>query len=184
MFPLIVTLIAVSAPALAVEQIPVSGFRSVQLRGGGEVIVRPGPVQRVTITEGSSRHTRIDLVRDRQLRIDMCNNQCPEGYRLRVEIQSPSAPDVAIAGGGSIRAHGGFAPQRALSVAVHGGGLVDVRAVPASNVSAAVHGGGQVYVGPRDQLSAAVHGGGQVRYAGNPQVSMAVHGGGLVRPVD
>jgi hypothetical protein len=182
--PLFATIIAASAPALSAEHVPVSGFRSVELRGGGEAIVRPGPVQRVTILEGSSQVTRISIMRDRKLRIDICNNRCPQRYRLRVEIQSPQAPDVAIAGGGSIRAAAGFAPQREMSAAVHGGGTIDVRSVAASNVSAAVHGGGQILVQPRNTLSAAVMGGGQVRYAGNPQVSMAVQGGGLVSPLN
>jgi hypothetical protein len=140
-------------------------------------------VQRVTILEGSSQITRIHMVRDRQLRIDICDNRCPDRYRLQIDIQSPYAPDVAIAGGGSIRAVGGFAAQRQLSAAVHGGGAVDVRAVDASDVSAAVHGGGQIFVRPRNSLSAAVNGGGQIGYVGNPRVSMAVHGGGLVRPI-
>ncbi len=182
--PLFAAAFAASAPALAAEHVPVAGFRSVELRGGGEVVVRRGPVQRVTILEGSSQFTRIHLVRDRKLRIDMCDGRCPSGYRLRVEVQSPDAPDVAISGGGSIRAAGGFAPQRHLSAAVHGGGTIDLRSVQASNVSAAVHGGGQVFVRPLNSLSAAVMGGGQVRYAGNPQVSMAVQGGGLVSPMN
>jgi hypothetical protein len=183
-FPLFAAAFAVSAPAVAIEHVPVSAFRSVELRGGGEVTVRPGPVQRVTITEGSTQFTRIYLDRDRKLRIDACNNRCPGRYDLKVEIQSPDAPDVAISGGGSIRASGGFAPQRNLSAAVHGGGTIDVRSVRVSNVSAAVHGGGEIFVRPLSSLSAAVLGGGQVRYAGNPQVSMAVQGGGLVSPVN
>ena len=178
--PLFLTIFAASAPALAVETVPVPSFRSVELRGGGEVVVRPGPVQRVTILDGSSQFTRMYVVRDRQLRIDVCNNRCPQRYRLRVEIQSPQMPDVAISGGGAIRALDGFAPQRQLSAAIHGGGAIDVRAVEASSVSAAVNGGGRISVNPRNSLSAAVNGGGEVRYAGNPEVSMAVHGGGLV----
>lgn len=182
--PLFASVFAISAPAFAIEQVPVSGFRSVELRGGGEVIVRPGPVQRVTILEGSSQYTQIYMLRDRKLRIDICNNRCPPRYRLRVEVQSPYAPDVTISGGGAIRATGGFAPQRQLSAAVHGGGTIDARAVAATDVSAAVHGGGQVLVHPRNSLSAAVMGGGEVRYAGNPQVSIAVQGGGSVSPMN
>ena len=182
--PLFASVFAASAPALAVEHVPVTGFRSVELRGGGEVTVRRGPVQRVTILQGSSHFSRVYLERDRKLRIDACDNRCPEGYRLKVEIQSPDAPDVAISGGGSIRAARGFAPQSHMSAAIHGGGTIDVRSVQAANVSAAVHGGGQIFVQPLSSLSAAVNGGGQVRYADNPQVSMAVHGGGLVSPVN
>ena len=182
--PFFMTIMAASAPALAVETVPVPGFNSVQLRGGGEVVVKRGPVQRVTILEGSSQFTQMRVIRDGQLRIDVCDNRCPQHYRLRVEIQSPEMPDVAISGGGLIRALSGFAPQRELSAAIHGGGAIDVRAVQASDVSAAVNGGGQISVNSRDTLSAAVNGGGEVRYAGNPNVSMAVHGGGLVRPLN
>jgi hypothetical protein len=182
--PLFVTALVASAPLLAVETIPVPEFRSVQLRGGGEVVVRPGPVQQVTILEGSSQFTQVYMERSGKLRIDACNRQCPQRYRLKIEIRSPSLPDVAISGGGSIYAGTGFATQRHLAAAVNGGGTVDVRAVDAFDISAAVNGGGQIFVRARNSLSAAVSGGGQIRYSGNPQVSMAVQGGGLVRRVD
>ena len=180
--PLFFTAFAATAPAIAAEYVPVGGFRSVELRGGGEVTLRPGPQQRVTIVEGSSQVTRFRVRHDGKLQIDACNQQCPRHYRLRIEIQSPRVPDVGISGGGSIRAAGGFASQRQVSAAVNGGGAIDLRAVDASDVSAAVNGGGRVVVRPRRTLSAAVNGGGEIRYLGNPQVSMAVHGGGLVRP--
>lgn len=180
--PLFVAAFAASAPVLALENVPVPGFRAVQLRGGGEVTIRPGPVQRVTIVDGSSQFTSLRVERGGQLRIDACNYRCPRQYRLRIEIQSPRVPDLAVSGGGAIRASGGFAPTGHLAAAVSGGGSIDARAIDAANVSAAVNGGGHISVRPRLTLSAAVNGGGEVRYLGNPQVSMAVRGGGTVRP--
>jgi hypothetical protein len=182
--PLFLAAFAASAPALATEVVPVPAFRSVQLRGGGEVSIRPGPVQRVTNVEGSSRITRFRVERDGRRRIDVCDGNCPRQYRLRIDIQSPSAPDVGIAGGGLIRASGGFPAQRQLSVAVSGGGKIDMLAVQAGSVNAAVHGGGLISVRPRSSLSAAVNGGGQIRYAGNPAVSSAINGGGSVHRID
>src|SRR6185295_14843371 len=176
--PLFAVAFASAAPALATEAVPVSAFRSIQLRGGGEVTIRPGPVQRVTLVEGSSRITRFRVERGDQLRIDVCGGNCPRQYRLRIEIQSPSAPDLAIAGGGMIRVLNGFGPQRQLSAAVSGGGKIDALAVSAGDVSAAVHGGGLISVRPRANLSAAVNGGGEVRYSGSPRVSSAINGGG------
>ena len=76
--PLFAVALAVSASALATELVPVSPFRSVELRGGGNVVVVPGPVQRVTIVDGSSRFTRFRVERDGQLKIDTCNAQCPQ----------------------------------------------------------------------------------------------------------
>ena len=182
--PLFTIALAAAAPALATESISVPAFRSVQLRGGGEVSLRPGPVQRVTIIEGSPQITRFRVGRDGQLKIDVCDGNCPRNYHLRVDIQSPSAPDVAIAGGGLIRASGGFPAQRQLSAAISGGGKIDVLAVSAGSVNAAVHGGGLISVRARSSLSAAVNGGGEVRYAGNPAVSSAINGGGAVHRLD
>jgi hypothetical protein len=180
--PLFALALAVSAPVLATEVIPVSGFRSVQLVGGGIVTVVPGPSQRVTILEGSSRFTRMRVQPNGKLKIVTCDDRCPHTYRLRVEIQSPRVPDLGISGGGLINATGGFRPQPQVSVAINGGGEIDARAIEASNVLAAVNGGGEILVRPRSILSAAVNGGGHVRYWGNPRVSMAVHGGGAVSP--
>jgi hypothetical protein len=178
--PLFAAAFAIAAPALAQQSVPLPGFRSVQLLGGGEVTVRPGPVQRVTLLEGSTEFTHFTVLPNGKLRIDVCDERCPRHYRLRVDIQSPRVPDLAIDGGGSLQVAGGFAPQPTLSAAVNGGGALDARAVEAGNVSAAVNGGGALDVRARFQLSAAVIGGGAIRYSGNPQVSMAVRGGGAV----
>jgi len=178
--PLLAVALTAAVPALAQENVGVPAFRSVELRGGGEVVVRPGPVQRVAIMEGSSAVTRFYVERGGQLRIDVCDNNCPRHYRLRVEIQSPAAPDLAISGGGAIHTAGGFAPQAQLSVAVRGGGLIDARSVVAAVVDAAVQGGGSIAVNARSSLEAAVQGGGEVRYLGNPEVTSAISGGGAV----
>ena len=180
--PLFALALAISAPVLATEVIPVDGFRSVQLVGGGIVTVVPGPAQRVTIVEGSSRFTRMRVEPNGKLKIVTCDDRCPHTYRLRVEIQSSRVPDLGISGGGLINATGGFRPQPQVSVAINGGGKIDARAIEASNVSAAVNGGGEILVRPSSILSAAVNGGGHVRYWGNPRVIMAVHGGGAVSP--
>ena len=90
--PLFALAFAISAPALAAETVPVAQFRSVQLRGGGIVDVVPGPVERVTIVEGSSEFTRTHVDYDGKLVIDTCNERCPTMYRMRVVIQSPRVP--------------------------------------------------------------------------------------------
>ena len=174
--------LVVSVPALADEAVPVPHFQSAELRGGGQVTVVPGPAQRVTIVDGSSRFTHIYVERDGQLRIDTCNEQCPREYHLRVVIQSPQVPGLAVKGGGQIVTAAGFAPQSELSAAISGGGQVDARSVDALRVSAAVNGGGQLLVRARASLSAAINGGGHIRYWGNPAVSSAIRGGGGVSP--
>ena len=174
----------VPAPAEATENIALPPFRSIELRGGGDLSIVPGPVQRVTIIRGSAQVTRFRMREGSRLEIDVCEGRCPRNYNLEVRIESPRVPDVAIAGGGLITAAGRFAAQGRLAVAIDGGGKIDVRAVEAREVSAAINGGGQISVRPRASLSAAVNGGGEIRYSGNPHVTSAVHGGGAVHRGD
>jgi hypothetical protein len=135
----------------------------------------------VTILEGSSRFTHIYVEHGHNLRIDVCDRDCPPHYRLRVEIQSPRVPDLAVDGGGEISVANGFAPEGHLAAAVNGGGKIDARAVEAADVTAAVNGGGDLFVRARSTLTGAVRGGGVVRYWGNPSVTTAVAGGGSVQ---
>jgi hypothetical protein len=181
MLPLFFVPLAVSAPALAAETVPVGQFRSVELRGGGQVVVVPGPRQRVTIVEGSGQFTQMHIDRDGKLQIDTCNERCPQHYHLRISIESPRVPDLGVSGGGEIGVASGFPPQRDLAGAVNGGGKIDARAADIDDVSAAVNGGGELFVRARSTLSGAVNGGGLVRYWGNPAVTTAIRGGGAVQ---
>ena len=180
--PLFALALAASAPALATEVVPVSQFNAIELRGGGEVTLREGPVQRVTLLDGSTQFTSIRVEREGKLRIDACNDRCPNHYRLRVLIESPRIPrTLAVAGGGTITAASG-AVEKELTLAVSGGGVIDTTAVSSEVVTAAINGGGRINVRPRNVLTAAVNGGGEVRYWGNPVVTTAIQGGGNVRP--
>jgi hypothetical protein len=180
LLPFVVAALVFPAATRAAENVSVPSFRSVELRGVGDVVLVPGPVQRVSIVQGSTAFTRIYVERDGKLRIDACNQRCPRNYRLRIEIQSPRVPDVGVSGGGAIAVRSGFAPQGELAAAVSGGGSIDARSVDAVKVNAAVNGGGQLLVRPRSRLSAAVNGGGSIRYWGDPEVTSAVAGGGSI----
>ena len=147
--PLFALAVAASAPALATESVTVSPFRSVELRGGGDVTIVPGPVQRVTIINGTTQFTSFTADGRGKLRIDACNERCPRNYNLRIQIETPRVPDVAIQGGGTIGAERGFSPQDHLAAAISGGGTIDLRAVDAFEVAAAVNGGGSIAVRPR-----------------------------------
>jgi hypothetical protein len=179
LLPFVIGLLALPAQTHA-QSVSVSPFRSIELRGGGDVEIVPGPVQRVTLLNGSTAYTTFRVENGGKLRIDACNSRCPRNYPLHIRIESPTVPSVAVAAGGTIVAARGFAPQAHLAAAVHAGGTIDLRAVDANDVSAAVNAGGDIYVRPRSTLSAAVHAGGDIHYSGSPQVSMAVSDGGNV----
>lgn len=173
-------LLAAPSGGRAAETVAVPAFRSIDLRGGGQVVVVPGAVQRVTLIEGNTRLTRLSVDRRGRLTIEGCRNNCPRTYKLRIQIQSPSMPDAAISGGGSVRAGTGFRAQDKISAAIHGGGKIDLRAFEARSASVAISGGGEILVRARSSLSAAITGGGAIRYWGNPQISSVVRGGGWV----
>ncbi|HUO89916.1 MAG TPA: DUF2807 domain-containing protein [Rhizomicrobium sp.] len=169
-----------ATPVFASEVVPLGHFSGVGLRGGGHVVLRPGSEQRVTILKGSTQFTRFHVEPGGGLQIDACYQSCPEHYDLEVVIVSPELDAIAVEGGGAIVADSGFPDQDQLSVAVNGGGSIDVRQMPAGSVSAAVNGGGRIKTAPKGALNAAINGGGHITYWGNPQVNEAVRGGGVV----
>ena len=179
--PLFTCALLAAAPALAAEVVPVPHFRSIELRGGGDITVERGPVQRVTLVEGSSRYTRVRVTRGDKLTIDVCDSDCPRNYRLKVVIESPDVPYLAIDGGGKISTAAGFGGQAELVAAINGGGVIDAANVTAAKATAAVDGGGEIRVRALRDLTAAINGGGVVRYWGDPQVTSAIDGGGVVR---
>ncbi len=170
-----------AAPALAGTDVPLPSFTGIELHGGGHVVLRHGPVQRVTILKGDTGNSLLE-VHNGSLEIDGCKKfwSCPWGYKLEVEIVTPGITALAVHGGGELEAKGEFPLQDSMSLAVHGGGDVNIDAIPVKNVQAAVHGGGELRTNAVETLTAAVHGGGSVVYKGHPRVTSAVHGGGSV----
>ncbi|MGH6870498.1 MAG: GIN domain-containing protein [Rhizomicrobium sp.] len=175
-------LAALAAPACAQTVVPTPAFDSVELEGGGHVTIKHGDVQRVTIVKGSTQYTRIgtEMLQPRKLKIDACNENCPQHYDLEIVIETPSIAAVAISGGGHIETAGAFPGQHAVTAAIEGGGHVDLRSIDADNATAAVEGGGHIELRAEKHLTAAVDGGGHITYWGSPEVTEAVNGGGEV----
>jgi hypothetical protein len=171
--------LAAATPALAASDVPLAPFHGLELNGGGDVVLKHGPVQKVTMLSGDLRYTTF-TVKDGSLTIDACNSwHCPWHYDLRVEIVTPQLTAISVHGGGDLKTEGSFPQQNALAVSVHGGGDVDLRAIPAVSVAADVHGGGDLKTTATHSLTASVHGGGDLTYWGNPpQLVVSTNGGG------
>jgi hypothetical protein len=184
-----VSLLAVAAllvtPAIATAQtvVPVEKFSALALHGGGTITVRQAPVQRVTLLRGDPEEARLDVV-DRgdggKLVVSPCRGFCMGSHRLEVLVETPDLSAVSISGGGHIVAEGPFRSQGAVSAVIHGGGGIDLKAMPAQSASASVHGGGKIVLAAQNSLSASVYGGGSIRYLGQPTVNTSIHGGGSV----
>lgn len=168
------------AHAIAQTIVPTPPFDSVELEGGGHVVVRHGDVQQVRLLRGSTEFTSFTVEDGRKLKIEICRNDCPHHYDLDVEITTPRIEALAVSGGGKIEGVEGFPPPRKLALAVEGGGEIDARALEAWHAVAAVDGGGVIKTHANAELTAAINGGGVIKYWGNPKVTSAVDGGGEV----
>lgn len=171
-----------AAPAPAQTPVNLPAFDSVELSGGGHVVIRHGPRQSVTLTSGDPETTRFSVGRDGKLEIRACVRTCRD-YDLRVEIVTPELDGVGVEGGGEVRAEGAFPERESLAIGIKGGGEIDVTAIRAATVAAGIDGGGTILTHARDRLVAGINGGGEVRYRGDPEITSGINGGGSVEPI-
>lgn len=169
------------APSVAAQTvIPLGQFHSVHLSNGGTVILRHGPVQRVTLVSGDTRFTRVRVAGGQRLVIDNRVGECPRGYRMQLEIITPGLSAASVSNGGTIQAIGAFPAQPALDARVEQGGRLDIRAIPAETIDASVYSGGGIFIQPRQTLDGSVESGGIITYWGDPRVTRSVRDGGAV----
>ena len=170
---------AIAVPAAAQTPIRVGSFDSIELRGGGEVIVRHGPSQRVTLLSGDPNLASFEVESDGDLVIRPCRRSC-RNQTLRVEVVTPALDGIAINGGGTIRTEAGFPARGSFALAISGGGNLDARSIRADSVHAAINGGGRIRTSAARNLTAAIRGGGAILYTGDPRTTVAINGGGTV----
>lgn len=180
MFRWLTIAVLVASYGAAQTVMPVGQFRSVELHDGGTVIVRHGPVQRVTILSGDAGSVRIRVASGQRLVIENCKQDCSDHHRLQVEVITPELEAVAVSNGGTMRTAGEFPAQAAIQAAVEQGGRIDIRSIPADTVTASVYSGGGIFTHARQALTAAVESGGAITYWGDPRVKRSVRDGGVV----
>lgn len=173
-----------AAPAGAATDLSLSGFDAVSLKGGGRVVLRHGPQQRVRIVSGDATVSSFEIRQRRSLEIHACEARCPQGYKLEVEITAPDIDAIAVTGGGSIEMAAGFPAKGSIALAVQGGGSIDTRPVEVREVAASVQGGGAIRTWASNSLAASVRGGGAIAYRGEPTIATSVRGGGTVNRID
>ena len=172
--------VVVLSVGAAQNVIPVEQFRSVELHSGGNVIVRHGKTQRVTMLEGSLRYSRVRLAGGQRLVIEKCVQECPRNYQMQIEVITPEISAVSVSNGGTVQSRGAFPAQAAIEAAVAQGGTIDIRSIPADAVDASVDSGGRIFTHPRETLAATVFSGGAITYWGNARVEQSVRDGGFV----
>jgi len=172
--------LTLATPVMAGEVIALPPFQALDLHGGGDVVLKHGAVQKVTILKGDPKISKL-FVKDGTLDVSACDDwwSCPHNYDLKVEIVTPMLTAISVHGGGDLTTDGAFPAQDKMSLDIHGGGDADVKAIPVKNANVSVHGGGDLRVTATGALSGSVEGGGDVTYWGHPKsVAVATHGGG------
>src|SRR5687768_113955 len=109
MFVVLATTVPASSGA-AQTVIPLGQFRSVELHNGGNVLLRHGPTQRVTLLTGSLQCTQVRLADGQRLVInnDGHGRDCGRHERLRIEVITPELSAVSVSNGGTLQSIGAF----------------------------------------------------------------------------
>jgi hypothetical protein len=161
--------------------VPLGPFRSIELRNGGTVLLRHGPIHRVTILSGNLRCTEVVLAAEQRLVVDNHGRGCREHDRVEIEVITPEVSGVSVSHGGTVKSVGAFPRQAAIGVHVEQGGRIDIRSLAADAVDASIHSGGGIFTTPRMTLTAAVASGGAITYWGDARVTRSVRHGGVVQ---
>ena len=106
--------------------ISVAPFNSIDVRNSGHITLRWAATPRVTFIKGGPDYTRVYVDRG-VLVIDRCKPDCPDAYRIEMEVSMPSITSLSLANGGWIQSVGNFPRQDALDVSVRQGGTIDAR---------------------------------------------------------
>ncbi len=180
----LISAVALPGAAMAETVVPVGKFTGVELHGGGLIRIEKAAVQRVTLVQGNPADARFEVNSRGELTVSPCRGFCMGRGRFEVLIETPELESVGIFGGGRITAEGAFPAKGKVSAAIHGGGDIDMRAVPADAAAASIHGGGQIKVSAQRSLAASIAGGGAIRYLGHPAVASSIFGGGSISPLE
>jgi len=172
-------LLGLLSTAGAQTTVPVDPFSSVESHSGCRVVLRHGPIPRVTLIKGTLEYTTVS-VENGTLVIRKCGGECPRGYKVEVEVVTPEIAGIVVESGGTIHLDGSFPVQSEIRAEVRNGGTIDIRQLAADQVTASVKQGGRVFTTPRNALSARVVQGGLIEYWGEARVEKSVSHGGVI----
>jgi uncharacterized ubiquitin-like protein YukD len=176
----VLSTIALASSGAAQTVIPLTQFRSVELHDGGQVFLRHGSTQRVTVLSRDLRCTRVQVADGQRLVILNRVGECPRNHQLQIEVITPEIAAISVSDGGTVQSLGAFPVQGAIDANVEQGGTIDIRAIPADVVDASVDSGGRIFTNPRKTLAATVVSGGIITYWGDVHVKRSVRDGGVV----
>jgi Putative auto-transporter adhesin, head GIN domain len=177
----------------------VAAFRSIELAGSNNVVIRVGETQSVVVRADDNLVDRVTTeVQSGKLVIATTPGSLTTKSPMSVEVALPTLTGLALTGNGNIAVDGidaeslevslpgsgtitGSGSATRLDVTVGGAGTVQFTRLVADVVRASVSRSGSIFVTATRSLDASVSGSGAILYAGNPQdVTKNVTGTGAI----
>ncbi len=177
----------------------VTPFRSIDLAGSNNVVIRVGGKQSVLVRADDNLLDRVTTeVQSGELVIANTPGSLTAKSPMSVEVNVPTLTALTLTGSGNIvvddiRAENlkvrlpgsgtltGSGTATRLDVTVSGSGAVQFTRLVANDVSAGVSGSGSIFITATKTLDASVSGSGVIIYVGNPQdVTKSVTGSGAI----
>ncbi|MBK9125914.1 MAG: DUF2807 domain-containing protein [Chloroflexi bacterium] len=177
----------------------VSGFSRIEMSSGGEIVVRVGDAESLTISAEDNFMPLIKTeVRSGWLVISHEQNKSLSPTRpLVYTITVPRLQEVKVNGGGPVTATGidedSFAvtvsgssnftltgTAQTQSYSINGSGFVNATELTGTRATVTITGMGNVDVNVSDSLDVTISGSGTVTYAGSPDVTENITGQGQV----
>jgi hypothetical protein len=177
----------------------VAAFKSVELAGSNNVVIRVGEQQSVVVKADDNLLDRVTTeVRSGQLVIANTPGGFTTKSPMSVEIGVPTMDALMLSGSGNIVVDGieaeslkvtlpgsgtltGSGTAKRLDVTVSGSGTMQLTQLVANDVRALVGGSGSIFITATNSLDASVTGSGAILYAGSPQdVTKSITGTGAI----
>jgi len=183
----------------ATESRDLDPFKSVELAGSNNVLIRVGEKQSVVVRADHNLLNRVTTdVQSGKLVVGNTPGSFTTRSPMSVEVDVPTLNQLTLAGSGNIvasniEAHSlevilsgsgtlnGSGAAKRLDVRVSGSGTVHFERLAATDARTVVSGVGSIFVTATKDLDASVSGVGAIVYSGNPQhVTKSVTGEGAV----
>jgi hypothetical protein len=177
----------------------VAAFKSVELAGSNNVLIRAGKKQSVVVRGDDNLLDRVTTeVQSGTLVIANTPGSFSTRSPMGVEVEVPTLTALTLSGSGNLVVDGieaqslevalpgsgtltGSGTVTQLDVTVGGSGTIQFTRLAAKEVRAVVSGSGSIFITATETLDASVSGSGAILYAGNPQeLTKSVTGTGAI----
>lgn len=163
------------------EEKSLPAIEKVTIEGGGNIYIHQSASSKIELrgTKSIVQNTEVKVI-DQVLEIHLAN-QATQNSNIDIHIYTPVITEIEQRGGGKLKVEEGYKSVDQFKCTIHGGGTVDLAAIPVNSLSASIEGGGEISARVNKQIVGKINGGGQIFYHGVPKVESDIQGGGVIK---